>query len=261
VGLVAALHRCKTDWRILAPLLFVNVLGMGFGWYYYADVGQFDLGHLTCGDGATESCQPWWTWPLVADSPNAVALFFIAALAYKVTGWRNKWLDAFAFILNVYVGCWTTFLFLAYSDRMGTFDYGSVAEGNANPVLFIAHMGMPAQAFVLLKDMRKDNWGVAGVLIVLASLVAYMAVDYWATPADWISRGNGVLHPAPFLHPDDATLHVGAHAIMVIAALAWLAIVLWPRSRAVTRGRPATASTRQAPSVVRPQPGPPIIRR
>ncbi|MEK6975407.1 MAG: DUF1405 domain-containing protein [Candidatus Thermoplasmatota archaeon] len=221
MGLVATLHRFKTDWGLLAPLLVLNALGMGFGWYYYADVGQFDFGHLTCGEGANAYCEPWWTWPLVADSPNAVLLFFVAALAYKLTGWRNKWLDAFAFTLNVYVGLWTTFLFLSYPERMGTFDWASVPGGNANPVLFIAHMGMPLQSFVLLQDMRTDRWSVPALALVLATLVAYIGVDYWGPH----------LHPAPFLHggTGDDVLHVGSPLLMAAAGLAWIAAVAWPR--------------------------------
>src|SRR5439155_19110847 len=116
--------------------------------------GQFDLRHLACGAGATPYCQPVWLWPLVADSPNAVLLFMVAAIGFRVgRGWRNPWLDAFAFALNVYVGCWTTFLFLGYPATLGTFDWPSVAQGNANPLLFVAHMGMPLQAFVLARDL------------------------------------------------------------------------------------------------------------
>jgi uncharacterized membrane protein YpjA len=230
VGLVAVLHRFKTDRRLLAPLLLLNLLGMGFGWYYYHDVGQFDFADLDCSASADDDpCQPWWLWPIVADSPNAVALFFVAALAYRLTGWRNKWLDAFAFTLNIYVGCWTTFLFLAYPDRMGTFDYASVATGNANPVLFIAHMGMPLQAFVLLQDMRRDRWAPIGVGALLALLAAYITVDYWNVVGDLLPRG--VLHPAPFLHPDDRPLHMGSPWLMVAAAATWLAVVFGPRRR------------------------------
>ena len=220
--LARALQRCKTDWRILAPLLLANLAGMVFGWYYYADVGQFDFGHLACGDGANEHCEPWWTWPLVADSPNAVLLFFVATLAYKLTGWRSRWLDTGAFVLNVYVGLWTTYLFLTYPDRMGTFDWGSVAEGNANPVLFIAHMGMPLQAFVLVPDMKTDAWRLPETLLVEAAAAIYIAVDYWGP----------VLHPAPFLHPGDRLLHVGSPWLMVVA------VVLWWFARPIKGRRP-----------------------
>jgi uncharacterized membrane protein YpjA len=220
VGLFAVLQRFKTDWRLLAPLLLVNAAGMGFGWYYYADVGQFDLSNLTCGEGATTYCQPWWTWPLVSDSPNAVLLFFVTALAFKAKGWRSKWLDSGAFILNVYVGLWTTLLFLLYPDRMGTFDYASVVErGNANPILFIAHMGMPLQALVLVPDLRRDSWSLAATLAVVAGAALYIAVDYSSVAGDLLPRG--ILHPAPFLHPDDGALHAGSPWLMVAAVAAW----------------------------------------
>jgi uncharacterized membrane protein YpjA len=209
------LQRFKTDWRLLVPLLLLNLAGMVFGWYYYAEVGQFDLAHLACGPGSNPYCQPIWMWPLVADSPNAVLLFFVAVLAYKLSGWRSKWLDAFAFTLCIYVGCWTTFLFLSFPERMGTFDYASVAQGNANPVLFIAHMGMPLEAFVLARDMRRDRWSVPAAIAVLAALAVFVYVDYWGP----------MLHPAPFLHPDDRALHVGSPWLMVGAALAWLIVV------------------------------------
>jgi uncharacterized membrane protein YpjA len=219
------LHRFKTDWRFLAPLLFLNLVGLVFGYYYYAQVGQFDFSHLSCDAGANEFCEPWWTWPLVADSPNAVLVFFVATLAYRLSGWRNKWLDAFAFTLNVYVGCWTTALFLSYPGRMGTFDYASVARGNANPVLFLAHMGMPLQSFVLAQDMRKDTWRVPQMAVVLAALAAYIYVDYWGPH----------LHPAPFLHPDDGLLHAFSPWLMVGAAIAWVAVVLSGRRGSARR--------------------------
>lgn len=208
-----ALQRFKTDWKLLSPLLLLNLVGLAFGYYYYYEVGQFRPG--------SPYYQPPWTWPLVSDSPNAVLLFMAATLAYRLSAWRSRWLDAFAFTLNVYVGCWTTYLFLAFPAEMGTFDYASVADGNANPVLFVAHMGMPLQAFVLARDMRRDRWGWAAALAVVAALAAYVAVDYWGP----------VLHPAPFLHPDDRALHLGSPLIMAGAAAVWLAVVRpWRRA-------------------------------
>lgn len=221
--LAAAFHRFKTDWRLLVPLLAVNAAGMGFGWYYYTDVGQFDLDHLACGPGANEFCEPWWTWLVVADSPNAVLLFFVAALAYRLTGRRNRWVDAGAFVLNIYVGLWTTFLFLTYPERMGTFDWagagdcvtGEFRTCNANPILFFAHMGMPLQAFILAPDLATDHWSWPRRQGVGVAAALYIAVDYWGP----------MLHPAPFLHPDDRLLHIGSPLLMVLAGAAWLAVV------------------------------------
>ncbi len=198
----AFLHRFKTDWRLLVPILVADLAGMGFGWYYYWDVGQFN-------PASRFYESPGW-WPLVADSPNAVLLFFVAVLAYRLTGWRNRWLDAFAFTLNIYVGLWTSFLFLSYPERMGTFTWGST-----NNLLFFAHLGMPLQAFVLLRGMRRDSWAGWERLIVVAALSAFVGVDYWGP----------MLHPAPFLHPDDTVLHLVSPWLMVTAAAAWLTVV------------------------------------
>ena len=46
------LQRFKTDWRLLGPLMALNLWGLTFGYYYYAEVGQFDLAHLSCGAGS-----------------------------------------------------------------------------------------------------------------------------------------------------------------------------------------------------------------
>ena len=238
----STLHRFKTDWRLLGPLLALNLAGMVFGYYYYRQVGQFDLDALACGDGAHRFCEPWWSWPLVADSPNAVLLFFVATLAYKIAGKRSKVLDALAFTLNVYVGCWTTFLFLGYPSEMGTFDYASVvADGNANPVLFIAHMGMPLQALVLVKDMEGDRWTVPAVGGVLAFLALYTFVDYWGPH----------IHPAPFLHdpgttddwvgwPLDRLLHLGSPLLMLGAGVLWLTLGVRRARRATARAATGT---------------------
>ena len=210
----ALLQRFKTDWRFMAPVLLADVAGMAFGWYYYWDVGQFKPASRYHED-------PAW-WPLVADSPNAVLLFFVSVLAFRLAGWRHKLLDAFAFALNIYVGLWTSFLFLAYPQEMGTFDWGST-----NNLLFFSHLGMPLQALVLLPDMRRDAWRWPGRVGVLACLAAFVWVDYWGP----------MLHPAPFLHPDDAVLHAGSPWLMVAAGAAWLATTITIRARRGKRPR------------------------
>jgi len=212
-------HQFRWRWGLVVPILLADVAGMLFGWYYYYQVGQFDLGHRACGVGANEYCQPWWTWPLVSDSPNAVLLFFLAALTYRTAGWRHRVLDALAFVANVYVGLWTTTLFLSYPDAMGTFRFGST-----NNILFITHMGMPLQSLTLVHAMRNDKWTAAATAWLLAGLAAFVAVDYWGPH----------LHPAPFLHDGagdsvlgmagDGFLAVASPVLMVMAAGAWLAV-------------------------------------
>ncbi|HLF15869.1 MAG TPA: DUF1405 domain-containing protein [Candidatus Thermoplasmatota archaeon] len=202
------LRRVRGDGRFLAPILIANLAGIVFGWYYYWDVGQFD-------PSSPYYQEPWW-WPLVADSPNAVLLFFVAMVAHRLKGWRSKGLDAAAFTLNIYVGLWTSALFLLYPERMGTFDWGST-----NNILFFSHMGMPLQALLLLPEMRGDRWSWIGRAAVVAALALFVGVDYWGP----------LLHPAPFLHPGDAALHRLSPWLMAVAAGAWLAAVHWAGGR------------------------------
>jgi uncharacterized membrane protein YpjA len=229
-GLLDLADRFKRDGRLLFLLAVADVAGIVGGWYYYADVGQFDLRHLLCGPGAEAYCTPVWAWPLVGDSPNAVLVIFVALLAYRLGGWRHKALDALAFTLNVYVGLWTTALFVSYASTMGTY------AGGTNTFLFVTHMGMPLQSLVLAKDMRRDTWGRAGVAAVLAFLALFVAVDYWGP--HW--------HPAPqvdasrddlFGWGGDLLLRRESVALMAASAAAWLAICRPLRAR----GAPETA--------------------
>lgn len=188
------LHNATAKWPALTAILIADLAGMIFGWYYYWDVGQFnpDSGYF----------ESYFWWPLVSDSPNAVLLFFVPFLLYKLTGWRNKWLDAAAVIANVYVGCWTTLLFLGYADQMGTWEWGS-----ANNILFFSHLGMPLQALILVHRMREDTFTIPNWVAIGAAGAIYVFVDYWGPE----------LHPAPFV--DDAILTAGSPWLMVIALL------------------------------------------
>lgn len=208
----AFLHRFKSEWKFLGPLLVAAALGMGFGWYYYWQVGQFDP--------SSPRFVAYGWWPLVSDSPNAVLLWFAAVLLRKLAGWRHWLLDSLALSLNIYVGLWTTTVFLLYPETMHTFDWAAVAEGNMNPVLFVSHMGMPLLGLTLAHELRQDVKSWPWVALMLAMLAGYVAVDYWGPH----------LHPAPFLHEfahGDAALHAWAPGLMVFTAFVWLWFA-WP---------------------------------
>lgn len=211
-GIWDALHRIKSQWSLVIAILVFDAVAMLYGWYYYVQVGQFDP--------ASIFYVHWGWWPLVSDSPNAVLLFFVSLLAYRAFGWRNRWLDAFAFILNVYVGLWTSMLFLLHPEELGTWNWGST-----NNILFFAHFGMPLQALVLVRDLRRDDWRLPAFGVLAAVLAYYIVVDY-------VSPG---FHPAPFLHGADQALHIASPVLM--AAVLGL-FVLVTRCRAQRRSSP-----------------------
>jgi uncharacterized membrane protein YpjA len=218
-------HRFKAGRGWALALMVPNLLGIGFGYYYYYDVGQFDP--------ASQYFRSYQWWPFIADSPNAVLLMSVALLLYAFGRRRSRVLDAVAFTAMVYVGLWTTFLFLAYPERMGTFDWASFhafdwspgVTHNANPVLFVSHMGMPLEALLLVRDLRRDAWPWLAAGGVLGWNVLHLLLDYWGPH----------LHPAPFLHapgplppassPYDSLLHAGSPWIMAFALAVWLWVV------------------------------------
>src|SRR5581483_11428884 len=106
-----------------------------WGWtVYYA--GQLDR-------------TPWWGRLWVPDSPNAVFVFAVALILYlgrlRFAGW-----DLLAWIVNIKVGLWTSFVLLYYYKEFFTYD---PAYANLRWWLFVLHVGMIAQAFVLYYDL------------------------------------------------------------------------------------------------------------
>ncbi len=181
-----------------------NLMGIAFGYYYYWDVGQFNP--------ASPFYEHWSLWWLVADSPNAVVLMSIALIGWHF-GLRSRLVDGLAFLHMVYVGLWTTYLFLLYPERMGTFDWASF-PGNANPMLFVSHMGMPLEALLLVPHLRKRGLGLPMLAGFVAWGLVFVSIDYWGPH----------LHPAPFIHANpEYALAWGSVALMVLSllALAW----------------------------------------
>lgn len=180
-------------------LLAPNLIGIGYGYFFYYSVGQFNP--------ASSFFRDYAWWPFIPDSPNAVVLCVLALGAYTFFGKRSRLLDGLAFTSMLYVGLWTTFLFLAYADEMGTWVWGST-----NNLLFFSHMGMPLEAMLFVPALLKDKraWGVP------AAVVAWMALNIW------LDYGPLNLHPAPFLHPADAVLHLWSPWIAVISAIGYL---------------------------------------
>lgn len=192
----------------MALLMVPNLIGIVFGYYYYWDVGQFD-------PASRYYQHPAW-WAFVADSPNAVVLMSASLLLYQWGGRRSRVLDSLAFLHMVYVGLWTTYLFLSFPERLGTFDWGGT-----NNLLFFSHMGMPLEALVLVPDMLGDlhrgAWVMAGW--------AWMGLNVW------LDYGPLSLRPAPFVDAG-TSFAVGSASLALFASAAWTVVWLWGRAAA-----------------------------
>ncbi len=227
------LHQFKADRRLVAALMLANLAGIGFGYYYYWDVGQFNPGTACRVDHSGDSCfdEPWW-WPFLADSPNAVLLLSLSLVLYQF-GRRSRLLDSMALIANIQVGLWTTFLFLSYPEQLGTWEWGST-----NNILFFAHMGMPLEALVLARDLRRDAipWWMAAV--VPAWFGINLAFDYLGDPWPHI-------HPAPFI-ADHGALGIYTPIMTIVVVAAWFALV-WRGLGAATAARRRVPVGRERP--------------
>jgi uncharacterized membrane protein YpjA len=208
----AFFHRFKANRWWVAALMVPNLLGIIFGYYYYWEVGQFNP--------HSSYFRAYGWWPFIPDSPNAVVLMAASLLLYQWGGRRSRILDGLAFTAMIYVGLWTTALFLTYPEQLGTFHWGGT-----NNVLFFSHMGMPLEALLLVRDLRRDP--------VPYTLAAGLLL--WNVGNLWLDYGPVHLHPAPFVD-DHTPMHAFSPWLMAIAMLAWL----WAVQSGL--GRPKSAS-------------------
>lgn len=199
-------------WLIAA----VNLVGIAYGFYYYARYRQFQQ-------------TPPALWIFVADSPLAVLWAELALVAFW-TKRRPGWLDALAFVGNVQVGLWTCYVLVAYGDRMGTFDFSDGIP--LNLVLLAGHFGMALLGLVFLEGLRAEGrrnrarlaWAVG---IAAAFYLVNDALDYFGPRLYGTSCGmRPITVPCLPGGPEQALTVVTFGLTLVgVAALAW---TTWP---------------------------------
>lgn len=174
-------------WAIVA----INLAGTAFGfWYYRAQFGR----------------TPVVGWPFVPDSP--MATFFVAlALALWALDRRNEYVTALAFYGNIKLGLWTPWVLAVFADQFLAI----------NPIpmytfLFVSHLGMVAQAFLL---HRISAFPTKAVGVALAWYTVDLTVDYFFPV---FGRFTHTWTPPG---PDEA--YLGTSAFLVAA---WAAVLL-----------------------------------
>lgn len=194
-----------------AFIALVNLVGIGYGFYYYGE--QFAL-------------TPVWLWWLVPDSPLAVLWAELALAAYwllpRGKSERWLWLDALAFVGNVQVGLWTCYVLLAYERHFMTLDFLQGGAVTLNTILWFGHLGMAVLALIYVKGLRAARaWWALG--IAAAYYLVNDVVDYFGP--DYVGRGCGL---RPYTVPCDAAQEPALTAVtfgltaLSLAVLAWL---------------------------------------
>lgn len=200
-------------WAALIAL--VNLVGIAYGFYYYGD--QFSI-------------TPAWLWWLVPDSPLAVLWAELALLAYwllpRQRGGRWLWLDALAFVGNVQVGLWTTYVLLAYEPQFHTLDFLQ-GEGpiDLNTILWVGHFGMAALALIFAKGIRDATPRARNLAIAIAAGYYLLndIVDYFGP--DFVGRGCGMRpFTVPCIPAQETTLAIVTFGLTAasVLALIWL---------------------------------------
>lgn len=196
--------------QFVALIALVNLVGTAFGFWFYGFHPFSDP--VIAWQFAGE---PPLAWAFVPDSPVATG-FIAVALGLWWLGRPSEYWNALAFFGCLKLGLWTPYVLAAFAD-------GFLAT-TAVPMyafLFVSHLGMAAEAF-LLHRISRFPWRAIAVALVWYGLndVVDYAVPVVGTPHHTlvpgqaaIGLGQGFTHPSP-THEIAA---VGAVALTVIA--------------------------------------------
>jgi len=128
-------------WVIVAT----NLVGTAFGFWYY--LPQFRL-------------EPVLAWPVVPDSPTAT-LFIACSLALYKLGRPNEYLNVLAFFGCIKLGLWTPYVLTVFHEAflatvaapppVALLLGPQLASDAMYAFLFVSHLGMAVQAFVIYR--------------------------------------------------------------------------------------------------------------
>lgn len=200
--------------RLVWPIVFANVLGTLFGFWYY--VPQF-------------SVEPLALWAFVPDSPMAT-LFVGASLALWATGRGREWVHALGFFGCLVLGLWTPYTLLVFRDGFSYLPWYMYA------FLFCSHLAMAVEAFVV---QRYADFTVRAVAVAFAWYTANLVLDYFVplvgtphhtfVPAESVGAVTGTLLgksllSGPIVHDPGAHALAAAGAVVFTLLATFLAL-------------------------------------
>jgi uncharacterized membrane protein YpjA len=205
---------------VLYAILLVNLVGIAYGFYYYAP--QF-------------ADTPVWLWPLVPDSPMAILLMTVA-LGFVAVDRSKPWLNLLGSAAMLQVGVWTAIVLawfpqhfgFSYLPNLGCTEGAVFGCGNLNTYLFYLHLGMALEPLVVADQLPLE---IAPFAAVGGGLLAHDVIDYtW--PVDYLGRGCEGIFP----HTLPCTNVSGVFAATVSLTLASMGTLAW-LSNATIAGR------------------------
>ncbi|GAA0506432.1 Uncharacterized membrane protein YpjA [Halorubrum aquaticum] len=142
-------------YRFVWVIVAINLLGTAFGFWYY----RFQFARV-----------PVEMWMFVPDSPGATLLIALALASWAV-GRGSDTLAALAFFGNIKLGLWTPYVLVVFYPEF---------LANSGPALyaflFVSHLGMVVQAFVL---HRMTDFPVRAVAVATAWYTLDLLMDYF----------------------------------------------------------------------------------
>ena len=218
-------------WIIVA----INLVGTVFGFWYY--IPQFQL-------------EPVVAWPIVPDSPTAT-LFIACSLALYKLGRSHEYLNMLAFFGCIKLGLWTPYVLTVFADAFlatvtpPAFVVPLLGQEPASTAmytfLFVSHLGMVVQAFVI---HRYSDFPSRAILVALLWYGFNDLVDYFVPivgtphhtllPVEPVVNGT-VQHVSP-------AHEIAAAGAVVLTILATVLATMIQREKRSNRSRSVSAT-------------------
>ncbi len=140
--------------RFAIPLVVINLLGAGYGYYWYHE---------------QLAATPVLFWLFVSDSPLSATLFALALLLRGNSPLKLLF-QVIAFTAVIKYGLWAIAIITHYWALYGNVGYIEI-------MLWVSHLGMAAEGIIFLKTLRFERviGYIAGLWMLINDIMDYAA--------------------------------------------------------------------------------------